>query len=549
MTFTDDEAIEVLREFDKAPDFIKKAREKYVTQKALITGDGFIDELIKRIEKLESANREEARKKFSRSIKDTTERLFRPLDNVYSATGGTKNYELNDNERTKLLSRVSKIRDGISLQKWLQTHWLKELLHVDPAGMIFLEYVENKKVYPTYKSINSIRGYLPRGQKVEFLVFEPEKVKFKGQNGEETVEIWRFVDDKTDRKFRKYNDEFTLLENVSFEHPFGEVPGLINSNKVKIGTNEIISPAAKIDETLKEYARDQSVLTLYKYTNLMPIFWRYGLVCNQCGGTGKINEATCQTCNGTGYLKRKDITDEIVIPLPDEDTPENVSTIAPNIAGFISPDLDTARYYEDQLEKLEIKLYQTLWGSHKSKIEGTQENRTATEVWLDTQPVMVSLNEYSELASGMEEQLTEWVANWEFPYKEKNKKIATVSYGTRFIIDPPDALLERYISNREKGAPTVVLDRQLTEYITSKYKNDLVSLRMELKKKQFEPYVHYTAKEVLDIFGKLEAQKKILFTDWWETIQLKDLDSKTDLILETERDDYIEQRLKREELE
>ena len=66
------------------------------------------------------------------------------------------------------------------------------------------------------------------------------------------------------------------------------------------------------------------------------------------------------------------------------------------------------------------------------------------------------------------------------------------------------------------------MDRKLSEYLTSKYKNDPVTLRIQLIKKDLEPFVHYTVDLVREVFGDEEAQKKMLFGDWWEEVTRKE---------------------------
>lgn len=547
MILKDAEAVEYLRAYQKPPKWVEEARKEHKRLKAIVNGENFKEHLIRKIEKIESDDRKKARDNFSRSIKDTVHRMLKPFENVYTATGGTKSYQIKNEESfNNYVSRLRKIRDGKPIEQWLSEHWIKDLYVTDPNGVIFLEYLGEEKIYPTYKSILSIRAYEAKGQKLEWIIFEPERVKTEagGQNVE--FEMVRIVDDLNDRKYIKRGDEYTLLENSTFQHPFQEVPGLINSPRVKLGKELRLSPLDDVVEEMEEYARDQSVLSLYKYTKLFPIFWRYKMLCPDCEGSGKIDGNICTTCDGEGYLGKRDVTDEVSLPIPES---ANEPQLAPDIAGFISPDLETAEYYRGELNNSEIRMYETLWGSHKTKIEGNTNNKTAFEVWMDSQPVMNTLEGHSKIASFMEETLSEWVARWEFPGRDKDEKVAHISYGTNFIIDPPDAILERYNSNREKGAPVVILDRMLREYITSKYKSNPGALRFELLKKRLEPYIHYTVQEVRETFGKLEAQKKILFTDWWETIQQKDVEKFKILTLERKRDEYIEERLKRQPIE
>ncbi len=52
----------------------------------------------------------------------------------------------------------------------------------------------------------------------------------------------------------------------------------------------------------------------------------------------------------------------------------------------------------------------------------------------------------------------------------------------------------------------------------SKYKSDPVGLAVNLVKSEVEPYIHYAVEEVREVFGNREAQRKMRFNDWWNTL-------------------------------
>src|ERR1035437_1554241 len=75
------------------PKFILDARVYSKELSALITGEGFLDELINKIENIESDSKAKARKKYSRDLRDLFSRLGAPIENVFSSTGGVKDYQ------------------------------------------------------------------------------------------------------------------------------------------------------------------------------------------------------------------------------------------------------------------------------------------------------------------------------------------------------------------------------------------------------------------------------------------------------------------------
>jgi hypothetical protein len=533
MTFENiEDIIKLLKLNSKPPEWVVKARADHKELKALVYGDEFTD-LLLTIEHIETAKKSEARKKYSRPIVDMNERILRLLDNVYTATGGTKDYKIESEQKRKdLLKAITHNRGNKSLEKWLQTMWSKDVFIVDPAGVILLEYKADtdKPPYPTYKSIDKIRNYEANGQNLEWIIFEPKEI-----DGDEYV---RFIDDVNDYTFKKDGDEYTLREELSFVHPFGKVPGLVSSNYERVGTQHRFSFIHKIVPLEKEAARDLSILTIFKFQNGFATPVRPAMLCPSCHGLGKKGVDDCPDCGGTGEVLRRDVTDEIKIPVPL--TPGRGIELPNGLFQYFTPPIEIWDRYEKEIQKHENQASDTLWGTHKERFEN---ERTAFETFVDTQPVTTKLSEVSEVAEFMEWQLTEWIANYLDPTKKKDEPISVISYGKMFIIEPAEAIMEKYRTNKKDGVSVVVLDRQLLEYLTSKYKNNPTALRMELTKKVLDYYVHYTVQEVNDIFGPTEAQKKMLFTDWWETITLKDLQAKTEEQLTASRDQYILEQL------
>jgi len=57
-----------------------------------------------------------------------------------------------------------------------------------------------------------------------------------------------------------------------------------------------------------------------------------------------------------------------------------------------------------------------------------------------------------------------------------------------------------------------------------------------LLKSSVEPYIHLNLEQIVKIFGVIEAQKKVLFEDWWSMITSNDKGkSSQDLVKEFEQ--------------
>jgi len=508
MIFKDDlEAISFIKKNQVVTSEWLKMREYSKELKALVNGTDFIEELICKIEGIESELKAKARAKYSKNIKSMFARLFQPIDNIYYATGGMKDYDVKESVKKDFLSKIANIRDNKTLSEWCQNNAI-QLFNTDPNGLIFLEYKETD-VYPTYKSIDSIRHYHSRGQLVDYVLFEP---KIKDQKT-----YWRIVDDKTDRTFIQSGNEFTLVDELTFVHPFGQVPALICSNINIVGKKPKLAAIDKILDDAKEYARDQSFLTLYKIYKGNPIFWKYVQYCGDCNGSGSNDDKKCNTCNGHGkYVGKNDVTDVVELPIPDDN---ESPVIAPNIAGFISPDLDVWTKYEETLDKTEENIYKSHWGTmYGMQQDGSRRQKTATEILSDKQPLENQLNKYADFCEYIEWKLSEWMLNFYDPTKDKNESKITINLGRRYIIESYDSLLERYGKSVKEESNNTILDKLFVEYLGAKYRNNPIDLQANLIKAQVEPYIHLSLQNTIEVFGNEEAQRKVLFQKFWQTV-------------------------------
>lgn len=536
MTFTDDEAKKILIEASKGtPKWMQTAREMSIEYKALVTGEGFKELLIK-IEHLESESKATARKKYSKDIRDVIERVLKPRYNVFQANGGSEKILIdNDTIKKLFINKQSNFKSNKSIFKYLSEVYF-HLYDTDPNGVLFLEYKNSTNLYPTYKATKDIRDYEPNGQKLEYIVFEPY-VKDEHPNWK----YWRIVDDKTDRTFVELGGgTFTLLGDYTFEHPFGETPGLILSEKELVGTKIRIPSIQNIIELAKDHARDKSILTIYKFQKGYPIHWRFVTQCRACTGLGKVKKAgttakngvmdTCGSCNGHGYIKNTDVTDIVTIPIPDIDQPN----IAPNIAGYVSPDLDTWKQYKEDIKDSEKLMKDTMWGTNLYSHENAnvQETETATGRYIDVQPIINVLNDYADTIEYVDNTLCNWVLNFIDPVKNKGEILYSKSYGRRFILESADVILEKYQEAKKTSDSSTVLDKLLEEFILSKFKNDHVMQNIMLKKMQIEPFVHMTLEQINTMFGNVEVVRKELFNRFWSQCDV--YKPKSELITEFE---------------
>ena len=504
------EIIQLIKANASVPSWVITARETNAELNALVYGENFKELLINNIEKIEDTNRAIARKKYSYDTRDLFARIMEPRNNVFAADGGSENWrdEINEKRIEDIKTYFQNFKGGKSIEKYMAESYF-QLSDIDPNGLIFLEYKANDEglaVYPTYKSIQDIRTYECKGQSVKWVLFEPYEVTKKG----DVYKVWRFVDKDVDYSIMQRRQSYEYMDEESFINDFRTVPAVILSPIQKIGTNIRLSWLFYIQELSKKYARDVSIKTLYEFLQGFPKHWRYVMMCMKCRGNGTQDDGgKCNKCSGTGELRKGDVTDEIRVPIPnDKDQP----VVAPNIAGFISPDLDTLKHMEESRVSLESLIEYTMWGTQT--VTQGNKNETATGRYLDVQPLINKLHVFSDAAEEVENMLAGYVIDL-VDTLDKDGSIYTKTYGRRFIIESPDVLLDKYNTSKEKGAPITILDKMLEEIISSKYKNDMVMRSKMRKKSAIEPYVHYGVQTIFDIFGAEEAEKKTMFTNWW----------------------------------
>lgn len=543
MTFTDDEAVILfVKNNNKTPQWVDNAREYSKNLCALVTGENFTELLIGKIEHIESTAKALSRAKYARDIKDFYERLFLPIQNVFSANGGVKNYENGDykmaaSDLKRMYSILSNVRDGRSVERYIEEQWMS-LYHTDPSGVLWMRYVTNEdgivtQCYPTYHAIGAIRNYNPKGQLVENIIFEPYTI--------EGSKYYIVLDDAKQYTVVENGERFGISEDPlkTFAHPFGVVPVIINSNIIS-KTGARLSPIDKIIPISQEYARDQSVKTIYKFLHGFPKSWVMDMQCATCNGSKKIaNDADgggtkgCPDCNATGWRTGKmDVADVARIPFPK--TNEDPVVKGDDIMGYSAPDLETLKQMTAELEWLECEAYETMWG-----VENTTEvQKTATEIYQDQQPKITKLNKYANQCEWLEATITELIANAVDPSKPKDESISLIVYGRRYILEGIDTIQKKYEDAKVAGENTIVLDGIFDELLVVKFKNDPEYMRQELKKAFCEPNLHYSAQEVLTLRGQRAAAEKMYFQEWWKALEDNDLKAEAKILKDKFKKDF-----------
>lgn len=480
---------------------LKKQHKKFLMH---VHGNNLSDYL-KKISGLENKQQIDLRQKYARSNKDLFSNILRPTDKVFSAKGGNKEYNISGDNNLKVFREtLSEITEGMSLSKWLQNYFLDKYA-VDPNGVFLIENA-NSQAYPTYKAITSIRDYKASGQRLEYIIFEPEKRKINDQEHD----FIRVYDDKEDKLYKIEGEKWVRQPKETFPNHWGYVPGIVISDLVDTVTGYKRSSIEEQIDLADEYLRDASVKTIYKFAHGFPLFWMYLQQCPHCKGEGEINAKTCNYCNGTGYSLKKDVSDIIGIKPPEG--PDDV-TITPDVAGYVTPPSENLEQMTNELKLLRDMMYFSHWGT----VIQRGENETATGRFIDAMPVNDRLNQYADSIEDVEQKLTDIIGQFYFPNSYQS---ASINYGRRYIIETPDQLYDKYIKGREQGAHVVVQNYMVDQYFQAQFANDNFSLTIHRKLYDLDPFPNLNITDVP--VNNLDYYKKLYLHEWRRT--LKDFD-------------------------
>lgn len=486
---------------DKEPDYIKTLKDKHKELRMHYHGVG-TTEYLSKITGLENQDQVDLRKKYARSNKNIFSNLTGYVDKVFSAKGKNKVYNISNPESERTFKEyISTIDSGKSLEKWLQSYW-KDKIAADPNGIFLIEKTKAGDPYPTYKSILSIRDYKQDGQTVEYVIFEPEQIKYNESDAKKV----RVYDELQDAIYIYQNNTLTLLEEETLPNELEYVPACLISDIEDTLTGFKRSTIDNEVELANEYLRDNSIKTLYKFAHGFPIFWMYYQQCSVCKGIGEIDGKPCGHCNGTGLSVKKDVSDIIGVrpPRNNED-----AKITPDIAGYITPPNENLNQMTDELKLM----VDSMFFSHWHTLIEVGANDTATGRFIDVQPVNDRLDAYADSLETVETLLTNFIGD--IMLKEVYKG-CSINYGRRFLIETPDQLLDKYTTAKDKKLNPATLDYLLEQYYQAQFATDTMMYSYYKKLMQLEPFLHLTLAEIPEQYQNTEDYKKKLYFDSWK---------------------------------
>ena len=493
------------------------------------------------------------RNKYSKSNKDLFSRLARPLDKIFTARGGSLYFNLTEEAEKKARIISQDVKDGYSVRKWVEYFWKPHMLD-DPFGVILLEIAEPKQlaklkqqnksfVFPSYRSISEIYDYLPKGNRLEYIVLETSETDKENIGLGKDDKLFRVIDDAFDYYVRQNDKEISIIAEHTLPNYFGEVPAMLNSDIPDPQyENCVLSLYDEIIELAEHFLLKGSIRVAHDFLHGFPKYAEFADYCPQCKGEGIYEANPCKECSGTGKKLSLRVSDVKAIEWPAKDD----QVILPSqVAGYISPDKSFHEMATADLIDLENAMAVTLWGTQsrlKSQGMATDGNtaRTATEIMDEIKPQADRLIPVSEMAEQRHKFILDAVIRLQVAMGYKG---ASVSYGRRYLLESPDAIWQKYSDARSKGAPQNVLDSLLNEYFDANYQSDPVGLAVAKKLMYVEPFVHMTAMQLKGLSpDPADYKAKLYFSDWIATLNEGAILSMTVDELKTSLYDYAGQK-------
>jgi hypothetical protein len=328
-------------------------------------------------------------------------------------------------------------------------------------------------------------------------------------------EFYRLVDDAYDYTIYVNDDNYIVVEDETYVNPWGKVPAIINSNLINSDFTYHISPVDSVVDLADHYLTTTSVKNIYEFLHGYPIFWAYVQKCRKCDGTGLYEGADCPKCDGDGHTFKKDVSDIIKLKPP---TSNEEPKLAPDVAGYVQPDLESWREQRTELDWLWGLMHFTMWGTSR---QVGADNETATAAFIDVQPVNDRLNKFSDAYEQLENLMVDFIGKF---YLKDNYEGASINYGRRFLVEPPDVIWKKYVDAKEKGSPKVTLDYLLIQFYQSEFKDDKKNMIIATKGIKLEPFVHKTDEEINSLPVKEEDKTaKFYFNEFWKQLDKKDV--------------------------
>jgi hypothetical protein len=522
MILTIEQIAEIVKK-NPAKTRLANAVEKKDKMRMHLFGIGMSSYLPK-IEGFEAPGMQVLRTKYAKSNRDLFSRLSRPIDKVFSSSGGSVYYNLQETNEAKARALTSNVRSGMSVKEVLSDMWRYRMID-DPNGLLMMEIYPQKEAqrqkqmgnsvtYPTFKPVDTIFSYLTNGARVEYVFLNTSKSEKEFWKIDEGVSFYRVIDDAKDILVTVKDDVITIVDELP--NLFGMVPAMLNSDLVD-PSNEgsMASLFDDIIELADDFLLKGSIKMTHDFMHAYPKYWEYADTCSTCQGTRYVGSEPCKDCKGSGKSFLSKVSDVKLLEFPTKED----AVITPNVAGYVNPSEVYHKISSEATVLIESLMRFTLWGTQDNvKQDGTTDGtKTATQIVQDIKPEADRLTVISKMAEKRDKFIRDMVVKINI---DSNYKGSSVTYGKRFMLEGPDVLWEKYQDAKAKGVAQSALDDMLLDYYEAKYISDQVKYYIQKKLMKVEPFVHVSVSQAKALgLSDEDYLQKLYFGEWLSTMQ------------------------------
>ena len=523
MTLTDLQLIDIL-ERNPNKKLIQFGCEQNRRARLHLYGVGMAEHLTL-IKGMEQPFMHQLRTIYAQSNKDLFARTYKPISKVFTARGGATYYNVGPDLNHVAALHEGSVRKGMSCKKYVENVWTHHMID-DPMGMIFMEVDRNRNCYPTYKSCQDVFDYQLDGTGFEYIIFNISNEEKAALKLEAEDVFFRVVDDVADRIVKWKNKQIEVMDY--FTNYFYDVPAMVCSDIPNPDGPGFISLYHYIFDLADQYLLKTSIKLTHDFLHAFPKYWEFGDECVGCKGTGKKDGQPHGECLGTGKKVMIRVSDIKILDYPTKEAP------APDVpGGYIEPSKTFHEIITHNLAELEEKISRTVWGSKQA----TKLNKgmglsaapngtaTATEVMDNRQPEIEALHAICDSAEARHKFIMDHRLEINMRMTGYSRRGGgSYNYGRRYLIEEPDALLERYEKARAEGLSPSILYGMYEQYLEAKYSSDGISLSLHKKLMKVEPFMHYTLSELKDNGATpQDIRRKQYYGEWLVAMDGDDL--------------------------
>ena len=485
MILTESEIKEYI-EKPRAQEFLLSAGESQKQHQLHVLGKGFHEWLEEQAAGIESAKTLERKKRFcTPKTVSITAQIMKQFMKAFRAKGNVFQYNFSGDNTQKSVDFSLYLKDfskGFSMDEVMQNKWF-EAMFTDFRGFMAVELTPYDKLidpnieqpYITLYPTHCVHDVWVEGNRVEYVI-----LKWVITIGNEEREAFRVIDDEKDTIYYREGDSIVQAMRTdaegntvpdSFKQKFKQVPFIQVSTYCHNAIDYLYkdSPISKVIGEMKDLLSTATDHTICIKLHQRPIFYSLPAMCNTCNGAkevrvkvenGKDKMEPCGTCNGVGMVSHLKTDVGQGYSLPYIETNDGGFPGAQPPCGYVTPDNESLVEQRNELEFIKRAIERGALGVEGLlSLDERSNAETATGRSIDLQPIMDTLEPFSQNASIVRQFLTDRVGEIWSPSFEKSY----IYYGRKYFLRSEQQVLDELKHAKEAGASKSFIKELMTE--------------------------------------------------------------------------------------